>query len=81
MVKQYIHARLSSADQKALDKLKNRTGQSESELVRQGLQLMLKKELGEHASALDLVKPSIGKFASRYRDLSTNPRHMQGFGK
>jgi hypothetical protein len=78
-MKPYIHARLGEAERAALEKLKRTTGQSESEIVRRGLRLVAQEEQGR-PSALDLAGPSVGRFKRGPRDLSTNGRHLAGFG-
>jgi hypothetical protein len=78
-VKGYIHARLGDAERAALDELKRSTGRTESEIVRRGLQLAVAEER-QRASALDLAGPSVGRFTKGPRDLSTNRKHLEGFG-
>jgi hypothetical protein len=79
-MKPYIHARLGNADRAALEKLKRTTGQSESEIVRRGLHLVAQEEQ-RRRSALDLAGRSVGRFKTGPRDLSTNGKHLEGFGK
>jgi Arc/MetJ-type ribon-helix-helix transcriptional regulator len=79
-MKTYIHARLSREDRTLLDALKETTGHSESELVRRGLRLIL-QEVGGQRSALELAGRSVGKFKKGPRDLATNKKHLEGFGK
>ena len=62
-----------------LRRLKEATGQSESELVRRGLQLVAAEER-RRRSALDLAGSSVGRFKRGPRDLSTNRKHLDGFG-
>jgi hypothetical protein len=78
-MKCYIHARLSAEERRALERLKRATGDSESELVRRGLRLIQAEVEG--GTALDLAGPSAGKFSGGPRDLSTNPRHLDDFGR
>ena len=78
-VKKYIHARLSEEDRKALEQLKRATGQSDSEIVRRGLQLVAAEQ--HRMSALDLAGPSVGRYKKGARDLSSNPRQLDGFGR
>jgi hypothetical protein len=78
-MKSYIHARLGEADRAALEKLKKATGQTESQIVRRGLQLVASEER-KRRSALDLAGPSVGRFKKGPRDLSTNRKHLEGFG-
>jgi hypothetical protein len=79
-MKTYIHARLRKDDRMALEELKAATGQSESEIVRRGLQLLVREE-GRRRSALDLAGLSVGRFKNGPRDLSTNREHLEGFGR
>ena len=79
-MKAYIHARLSREDRAALDELKARTGQTESDILRRGLQLVAREER-RRRSALDLAGASVGRFTRGPRDLSTNPAHLDGFGE
>jgi hypothetical protein len=79
-VKAYIHARLGEADRVALEQLKRSTGRSESAIVRRGLQLVAAEER-QRRSALDLAGRSVGRFKKGPRDLSTNRKHLQGFGE
>jgi hypothetical protein len=79
-MKAYIHARLGEDDRAVLEELKHSTGRTESEIVRRGLQLVAEEE-GRRRSALDLAGPSVGRFKKGPRDLSTNGRHLEGFGE
>ncbi len=79
-MKVYIHARLRDEDRIALERLKRSTGRTESDLVRRGLQLVAEEE-GRRRSALDLAGRSVGRFKKGPRDLSTNRKHLEGFGQ
>ena len=79
-VKAYIHARLGKQDRAALEELKDTTGQTESEIVRRGLQLVAQEER-RRRSALELAGRSVGRFKKGPRDLSTNRKHLEGFGE
>ena len=79
-MKAYIHARLGAEDRAALEELKAKTGQTESEIVRRGLQLVAREER-RRRSALDLVGARVGRFKKGPRDLSTNRKHLEGFGE
>ena len=79
-MKRYVHARVGKEDRALLDSLKHATGRSESDLVRRGLRLVA-KELGGGRSARDLAGPSVGMFERGPRDLSTNRKHLDGFGE
>ena len=79
-MKTYIHARLGPEERATLDELKTKTGHTESELVRRGLQLVALEER-RRRSALDLAGRSVGRFKKGPRDLSTNRKHLEGFGE
>jgi hypothetical protein len=79
-MKSYIHARLGEEDRAVLAELKEQTGQSESEIVRRGLQLVAQEER-RRRSALELAGRSVGRFTKGPRDLSTNRKHLEDFGK
>lgn len=79
-MKSYIHARLRGEDRAALDELKRTTGQTESEIVRRGLQLVVQEER-HRRSALELAGRSVGQFKKGPRDLSTSRKHLEGFGE
>ena len=78
-VKAYIHARLGEKDRAVLDELKKSTGRSESEIVRHGLRLVA--EESRRRSALALAGRSAGRFKRGPKDLSTNRKHLKGFGE
>jgi hypothetical protein len=80
IMKTYIHARLSKQDRTILEDLKKSTGVSESELVRRGLQLVL-RDITPKKTALELAGRSVGKFKKGPRDLATNRKHLEGFGE
>lgn len=63
-----------------LEQLKHVTGRTESELVRRGLQLVAEEE-GRRRSALELAGRSVGRFKKGPKDLSTNRKHLEGFGE
>jgi hypothetical protein len=79
-VKGYIHARLGKEDATVLKELKAATGESDSQLVRRGLRLV-RDALAGRRSALDLAWNSAGKFKTGAKDLSTNKKHLDGFGR
>lgn len=72
-----IHARLDEDTEAIRDDLKRTQGWTDSEIVRRGIKLLAsvtpqkgrRKFTGE------------GKYASGIADLSTNKKHMEGFGK
>ena len=79
-MKNYIHARLGVHERAVLHELTRATGRSESDIVRQGLQLVANQER-QRRSALDVAGASVGKFKNGPRDLSTNRKHLEGFGE
>jgi hypothetical protein len=79
-MKAYIHARLGRPARAALEDLKQKTGQTESQLVRRGLQLVAEQER-RRRSALDLAGASVGRFKKGPRDLSSSRKHLEGFGE
>ncbi len=79
-MKAFIHARLRERERLLLRDLKTATGRTESEIVRRGLQLVADEDL-RRRSALDLAGPSVGRFKKGPPDLSTNRKHLEGFGR
>lgn len=79
-MKAYIHARLGEAERTALEELKQATGQTESAIVRRGLQLVAAEER-RRRSALQLAGRGVGRFKNGPRDSSTNRTHLEGFGE
>jgi hypothetical protein len=79
-VKTYIHARLGKEDRATLAKLRETTRETESDIVRRGLHLVAEEER-RRRSALELAGPSVGRFKKGPRDLSTNRKHLEGFGE
>ena len=51
---------------------------SRSEVVRQGLEAL---ERGEQRSALEAWRSAVGIITDGPRDLSTNRKHLKGFGR
>ena len=78
-MKAYIHARLGAEDRGVLERLKQSTGRTESEILRRGLQLVAEEE-GRRRNALELAGRSVGRFKKGPKDLSTNRKHLEGFG-
>lgn len=79
-MKRYVHARLAEPDRLALDRLKRATGRTASEILRRGLKLVAQEE-DRRLNALDLAGRSVGRFRNGPRDLSTNQKHLKGFGR
>lgn len=66
-----------------LEKRARRLGMSKSALVREWVERELKKAYAveEEPSAYDVMKEGFGCVKSGIGDLSTNPKHMKGFGR
>jgi hypothetical protein len=77
--KKYIHARLTPRDSAALEELQERTGKTDSEIVRRGLHLVVEEER-RRSTALALAGRTVGRFENGPCDLSTNRTHLEGFG-
>lgn len=80
VMKNYVHARLGPEERAQLEELKRATGDTESRLIKRGLQLVHEREVRSRRSVLDVA----GRIAGKYRgprDLSTNKKHLEGFGK
>lgn len=78
-MKAYVHARLGETERFALEGLRQATGQTESALVRRGLQLVAAEER-RRRRALQLAGRGVGRFKDGPRDLSANRAHLEGFG-
>ena len=79
-MKASVHARLGQEERVVLEELKQLTGCSESEIVRRGLQLVVAEEQ-RRRSALELAGSSVGRFKRGPRDLSSNRKHLEGYGE
>ncbi len=68
-----------------LTKRAKRRGVSKSEVAREALARELNSDspeaVDEEPSAYDILKDDLGCIDSGVGDLSTNPKHMEGFGK
>lgn len=78
-MKNYVHARLNDEESKLLKELKEQTGETNSSLIKKGLKLVYQQK-NKRKTALELAGDSVGKFSGPY-DLSTNPKHMEGYGR
>jgi hypothetical protein len=64
-----------------LRSLSRKNGKSQAELLREGLTLRLDAEATQGTgSVLDLIEDLVGSLEGP-RDLSTNPKHLRGFGE
>ena len=80
-MKKYVHARLAPGERALLEELKRATGETESALVKKGLSLIHERERRTRQSALDLAGRFVGKYRGGPRDLSTNKKHLDDFGR
>jgi hypothetical protein len=72
-----VQARLDEETRAALDRLRRRHGWSTSEVVRESIRLMEKQQAKpKHRKII-----GVGQFDTGIPDLSTNPKHMEGFGE
>lgn len=72
-----VQARLDKDSQIALERLVQRLGWSSSRVVREGLKLMV----ASYGAAPKRGIIGMGKFASGIKDLGSNKKHLEGFGK
>ena len=67
---------------KLLEKESRARGITKSSLVRECLEKELNtRKSGEDASCYDLASDLAGSVKGLPRDLATNPKHMEGFGR
>lgn len=72
-----VQARIDPTTEAALARLRRRTGLTDSQLVRRGLELVsqsLKPVRGRRIRG-------VGRFASGQSDLGSNKTHLAGFGR
>jgi hypothetical protein len=81
MASDRLSIRLPPELQQSLATIADRTGRSESQLVREALTEFVARQAGQ-PSCFDLARELglIGCVDSGRGDLSTNPRHLEGFG-
>ena len=72
-----VQARLDDETDGILKELRRRTGLSDSELVRRGVRSLA--ALSPAPSPVRVV--AIGRFSSGVRDLGSNKKHLEGFGR
>jgi hypothetical protein len=72
-----IQARLDDECQKIMRQLLRKTGWTPSQIVREGLRLLASCHAGNGRRTIT----GQGKFASGVGDLSSNKKHLQGFGR
>jgi hypothetical protein len=72
-----VHARVDEETDALLRRLRRSTGLGDSELIRRGLRALA-------AVSARRDRPGViglGAFASGIRDLGSNKRHLEGFGR
>jgi hypothetical protein len=72
-----IHARLDDDTAALRDELKKSAGWTDSEIVRRGIKLLASVTPKKRRRAF----AGEGKYDSGIPDLSTNKKHMEGFGE
>jgi hypothetical protein len=73
-----VQARLDDETRKILDRLRRRTGLTESELLRRGIRALASLP-GSGGGERRIV--GVGRFASGISDLGSNKAHLDGFGR
>ena len=81
MSSQRITIRIPESLGKRLKKRADLKGQSESALVREALENYLRQNSGQSAYEIAKRLGLIGSFKGGPKDLSTNPKYFEGFGK
>ena len=72
-----VHARIDRETEALLQKLRRRTGLSESEVLREGLKAFARERLVDGGTRI----VGVAEFASGKKDLGSNKRHLAGFGR
>ena len=72
-----VQARIDTATATALARLRRKTGLTDSQLVRKGLELVSQSAMPVATSRVR----GIGRFASGRSDLGSNKAHLSGFGR
>ena len=72
-----VQARLDAHTLDVLVRLRRRTGLTESEILRRGIHRLAQDTVPSRKGRI----VGVGRFASRIRDLATNPKHRRGFGR
>lgn len=77
-----LSIRLPTALRAEIDALSKASGMSESEIARQAIEEYVQRQ-ASGPSCYDIAQKAglIGWFDSGVSDLSTNPKHMEGFGR
>ena len=80
-MKGYVRARLAPDERALLEELKRLTGESETVLLKKWLRLVHEQHLRTRRSVLDVAGALIGKYRGGPKDLSTNKKHLDDFGR
>jgi len=72
-----VQARLDADAQRTLARLVRRLGWSPSKAVREGLRLLA----ASHPAGARPRVVGMGRFSSSVRDLGSNKKHLEGFGR
>jgi hypothetical protein len=82
MQDQTLSLRISKAEIRALRKRAREEGISQGSLVRRALHAYgVTPEPGADKTGYDVIKHLIGKNRGRSKDLSTNPKHLEDYGR
>ena len=77
-----LSLRISRAELEALRKRADAEGVSQGSLVRQALKAYgVTAETPKSKSGYDVIKPLLGRSRGGSKDLSTNPKHLAGYGR
>jgi hypothetical protein len=71
-----VQARLSPAEQHIIKELSSELGWSPSQIVREGIRLVRAAHVPGSKRIVGL-----GRFVSGVRDLASNKKHLEGFGR
>lgn len=72
-----VHARLDPQTRQALDRLRRKTGLTESEIIRRSLLVLDRIESAPRGRRI----VGVGEFESGKDDLGSDERHLAGFGR
>jgi hypothetical protein len=79
---QTLSLRISKLESQALRRRAREEGISQGSLVRKALQAYgITPEPPQEKTGYDVIKHLIGKSRGKSKDLSSNPKHMDGYGK
>ncbi len=76
-MKETVQARLDAGSRQTLQRLVRRLGKTPSEVVRDGLRLL--DSCTTHEGRARII--GLGRFSSGVKDLGSNKRHLEGFGR